>query len=452
MRLTARLEADRTTVISMKRQLRVLIVAAWGVGVLAWVGAFHPQAAGQAPPGFVAGTESGFATFQTQCAQCHGNPNVDRAPTPTALREMTPEKIYDGADDRRDAAAGVGPERRPEESARRVHGRPSARQREIRRRREHGLPVPHESADVGSARGPAWNGWSPDLANTRFQPANVARLTAAQVPKLKLKWAFGFPSGVSANAQPTIAAGRVFVGSDNGFVYSMDAKTGCVYWSFETGSIIRNAVVVGAVTGAGNAKYAAFVGDGHANVYAHQRAGRKAAVEDESRFALRRAHHGRHPLLRRQADRARLVVRRIQQRQSRLLLLHVARVSVVALDASTGKQIWKAWVVPDEPKPYKTMANGVVLYAPAGGAVWNSPTIDPVKRAVYFGTGDATTAPPAKTTDAIMAVDLDTGQDICGRIRRPRTTCSWAAATARTSARRARSRWARTWTSATRRC
>jgi polyvinyl alcohol dehydrogenase (cytochrome) len=87
-----------------------------------------------------------------------------------------------------------------------------------------------------------------------------------------------------------------------------------------------------------------------------------------------------------------------------------SRGSVVALDASTGKQIWKTWVVPDEPKPYKTMANGVVLYAPAGGAVWNSPTIDPVRRAIYFGTGDATTAPSPKTTDAIMAVDLDTGK------------------------------------------
>ena len=79
----------------MKRHLKLIAVAAWSVILLAWFGAFHPQAAGQAPPGFVAGTESGFATFQTQCAQCHGNPNVDRAPTPNALREMTPEKIYE---------------------------------------------------------------------------------------------------------------------------------------------------------------------------------------------------------------------------------------------------------------------------------------------------------------------------------------------------------------------
>jgi len=87
-----------------------------------------------------------------------------------------------------------------------------------------------------------------------------------------------------------------------------------------------------------------------------------------------------------------------------------SRGSVVALDANTGKQIWKAWVIPDEPKPYKKMSNGVTLYKPAGGAVWNSPTVDPVRQAVYFGTGDATTAPSPKTTDGIMAVNINTGE------------------------------------------
>src|SRR5438477_360676 len=118
------------------------------------------------------------------------------------------------------------------------------------------------------ARGAAWNGWGADMSNSRFQPAQAAGLTAAQVPRLKLKWAFGFPAGVSANTQPTIAAGRVFIGSDNGFVYSLDAATGCVYWSFENGSIVRNALTVGPVTGQGTTRYAVFFGDGRANVFA----------------------------------------------------------------------------------------------------------------------------------------------------------------------------------------
>src|SRR6478672_11327914 len=74
--------------------IRIATLALTGAAVLTWAGAFNTPLAGQAPPGFVAGTESGFATFQTQSRQCHGNPNVDRAPTPTALREMTPEEIY----------------------------------------------------------------------------------------------------------------------------------------------------------------------------------------------------------------------------------------------------------------------------------------------------------------------------------------------------------------------
>ena len=42
-----------------------------------------------------AGTESGFAVFQGRCMNCHGNPNVESAPSPAAIREMTPEKIYE---------------------------------------------------------------------------------------------------------------------------------------------------------------------------------------------------------------------------------------------------------------------------------------------------------------------------------------------------------------------
>ena len=87
-----------------------------------------------------------------------------------------------------------------------------------------------------------------------------------------------------------------------------------------------------------------------------------------------------------------------------------SRGSIVALDANTGKQVWKYWVVADEPKPVKKNANGVQIYAPAGGSIWNSPTIDPDRGAIYFGTGDATTAPSPLTTDAIVAIDLKTGK------------------------------------------
>ena len=88
-----------------------------------------------------------------------------------------------------------------------------------------------------------------------------------------------------------------------------------------------------------------------------------------------------------------------------------SRGSVVAFDASNGERLWKTYVM-DEPKPVRKNSKGVQLYAPAGGSVWNSPTIDTKLNAIYFGTGDAETEPAAKTSDAVMALDLKTGKEL----------------------------------------
>jgi polyvinyl alcohol dehydrogenase (cytochrome) len=372
-----------------------------------------PQAPQAAPPGGrgrgVPGTESGFATFQTRCSSCHGDPLVDRAPSREAIREMTTERIYaslttGSMQTQAEGLSDIQKQRLAEFMSSRPLG--SAKSGDAKAMANQCRTNP---AMTDPAASPSWNGWGNDLGNTRFQPASAARLTAAQVPGLKLKWAFGFPNGVSSNAQAAVVSGRVFVGSDNGYFYSLDAATGCVYWSFENGSIIRNAATVGPVKGQGSARYAVYFGDGHANVF---------ALDAQTGRQLWKTKVDPHFVARITAG-ARLYNGRLFVPVSSSEEFSsgnpgypccTSRGSVVALDANTGKQIWKSWVVPEEPKVYTTMANGVKLYKPAGGAVWNAPTIDPVRNAVYFGTGDATTAPPAVTTDAIMAVDINTGK------------------------------------------
>jgi polyvinyl alcohol dehydrogenase (cytochrome) len=60
---------------------------------------------------------------------------------------------------------------------------------------------------VGS--GASWNGFGNGAAGTRFQPASAAELSAADLPRLKLKWAFGYANVSAARAQPTYAGGRL---------------------------------------------------------------------------------------------------------------------------------------------------------------------------------------------------------------------------------------------------
>ena len=71
------------------------------------------------------------------------------------------------------------------------------------------------------------------------------RIAPEAVPRLKLKWTFGFPSASSVYGQPTVAGGRVFIGVDTGYVYALDAATGCVHWSFQAETGVRNAISVG---------------------------------------------------------------------------------------------------------------------------------------------------------------------------------------------------------------
>ncbi|MGD0957450.1 MAG: PQQ-binding-like beta-propeller repeat protein [Candidatus Acidiferrales bacterium] len=257
--------------------------------------------------------------------------------------------------------------------------------------------------------GPAWNGWGVDPENTRYQTTSGAELRANQVPSLKLKWAFGFPGSVSAYGQPTVVAGRVFVASDNGHVYSLDASTGCVYWSFQANAAVRNAIAIAPIKGYGTTKYAAYFGDLKANVYAVNAANGSLLwvrrVEDHiaSRATAAPAVYGGRVFVSISAWEG-------FSASSEDYPCCTFRGSVLALDANTGRLIWKHYIIPETPKPVKKNSKGVQLWAPAGVSVWSTPTIDVRRHAIYFGTGDAETDPAPKYSDSVMALDMKTGK------------------------------------------
>ena len=254
---------------------------------------------------------------------------------------------------------------------------------------------------------PSWNGWGAGIANTRFQNAAAAKLTAQDVPRLKLKWAFGFPGAKTVYGQPSVVAGRVFVGVDTGYVYSMDAASGCVYWSYRADAAVRSAVSVGPAGTAG--QYLAYFGDLKGNVYALNAATGaqvwKIALDPHPSARITGA-----PQL--YENRLYVPVSSLEEATASDPSYECCtfRGSVAALDARTGKQIWKTYIIPDAPKPTGKNAKGAQQFGPSGGGVWNSPTIDPKRHVLYVGTGDAYSQPAATTTDSIVALSLDTGE------------------------------------------
>jgi len=250
-----------------------------------------------------------------------------------------------------------------------------------------------------------WSGWGVDVSNSRRQSAEAAGLTADQVPALKLKWAFGIPNTDSVFAQPSIVGGRLFFGSGDGTVYSLDAKTGCTYWTFKATSTVRSAISVGEF---GKNHYLAFFGDIDANVY---------AVDASTGALAWKAKSDTHPFARVTGAPV------LHQGRIYVPISSVEEVSagnskypcctfrggVVSYDARTGKQTWKAYTISDPATRTGKSKSGASQMGPSGAGVWSAPTIDVQRKALYVGTGDSYSDPPALTSDGVVAFDLNTG-------------------------------------------
>ena len=348
----------------------------------------------------------GIALFEEHCAQCHNAPGAgSRAPNRDALRQRTPEAILDALTTGSMApnAQALSLEQKrtlAEYLAGRTLGSAASGDASA-------MPNHCTSAPLGDPlKGPLWNGWGVDAGNSRFQPASAAGLDPEQVPKLKLKWAFGFPNATSMYGQPTIAGGRVYGGADTGFVYALNAATGCVYWSFQAQAGVRTAISIGPVKGG---RYAAYFGDVKANVY---------AVDAQNGSLLWTKRADTHPLARVTGapalhdGRLYVPVASLEELAGGNPTYECCtfRGSLIAYDASTGQEIWKSYTISQEPKAIRKTSRGTQLWGPAGAAVWSTPAIDLKRGLLYVATGDAYTAPAAATSDAVMAFDMKTGK------------------------------------------
>jgi polyvinyl alcohol dehydrogenase (cytochrome) len=345
------------------------------------------------------------ALFETKCAACHNANNSVGAPLPATLHKMSWKSILDALETGK--MKGIGDGMSPAQRDALAKSLGTAVSQPIPPSAQCPASSPSNAAPLRNSVS-EWPGWS-DPASTRFQSARAAGLTKQTTPKLKLKWAFGFPGVTTAFGTASIAGGRVFVGAADGSVYSLDSRSGCTYWTYAAVAGVRAAPVIGPAS-QGAATRTAYLGDLRGNVY---------ALDAASGALLWKVRADDHPMAvitgSPKLDSGRLYVP-ISGRDESIAATNsnyeccTFRGSVVALDAATGKKIWQGYTVAEVPKPTGQNAKGVKTWGPSGAVPWSSPTLDTQKRVLYIGTGVNYSKPSTNTSDAIVAFDMDSGR------------------------------------------
>jgi polyvinyl alcohol dehydrogenase (cytochrome) len=340
------------------------------------------------------------AVFDQNCGVCHNNP-ATRAPARASLRAMSPNFVVEALTNgiMKEQGSVLSPEQRVS-LAEFLTGQRIGAEAAMAGRCSGAPPA-------FSLSGPSFNGWGANPENWRFQAE--PGVTAAQLERLELKWAFGFPGVVAMFGQPTVTGDRVFVGGQNGHVYSLDMRLGCYYWDYTASAGVRTAITVARI---GDRNVALF-GDRRGHAYSVDAATGetiwKVTADDDIAVQVTGS-----PTL----FEARLYVPISVGDDTAAIDPKYqccrGKGAIVALDAATGKEIWKTYTVP-ETHPQGRNSIGTQLWGPSGASIWSSPTIDEKRRMLYVGTGDNHSAPATYTSDAVLAFSIDSGEIVWSR-------------------------------------
>ena len=347
----------------------------------------------------LAAAQDGSRVYQDHCAQCHESGAL-RIPPQSALRQHTSANILRILDlgIMKQQAASLTP----------------AERQAVAQWLGGNTPVSIDTSHVSnSCKGPAptytekmlaWTSWGAGLENWRFQNSEQAGFTAPSVPRLKLKWAFAVPNATTVRSQSALYGSRIFFAAETN-LYSLDAATGCVYWTTELTAPVRSGITVASLSGTP----ALFFGD---------EGGQVRAFDANTGKPLWNSKADPHPAALDTGTpvfyQGRLYVPVASAEEAFATapgyVCCTFRGSLMALDPSSGKILWRTYTIDQPAHPGPPFKSGEKSAGPSGAGVWSSPTIDTKAGVIYITTGDNYSTPATATSDSVMALSLETGK------------------------------------------
>jgi polyvinyl alcohol dehydrogenase (cytochrome) len=366
------------------------------LAVLAAPFAAHAQSAGE-------------GVFNSRCKACH-EPAIDRAPPKATLATYPAATIVDALTNgvMKPMAAGLSDADKQAVAAYLTGAPSSEAPPPVAAARPQGRPTPAAvGVDVKCAVNPPIKATPSDWTSVgldrsqRYQ-ANPG-LTAADVPKLKVKWSFAMSGG----SMPTVIGDWLFINNRSGKFYALDAATGCVRWVVEGAAARTTPMIVKSdvspsgwltVIGERNRTARAFDAQTGKEIW------RSAELDKNPVAGITGS-----PLI--AGDRVFVPTTSGEEGAARQPSYACCsfRGSLSALDLKTGKTLWQTFVINEPLHPTRKTSAGTQLQGPAGGAIWSAPTYDAKRGLVYVATGDSYTEADTKGADAIVAMDARTG-------------------------------------------
>jgi polyvinyl alcohol dehydrogenase (cytochrome) len=247
-----------------------------------------------------------------------------------------------------------------------------------------------------------WTSMGVNANNDRFQ--RRPGLSAADVPKLKVKWAFAMTGG----GQPAVVGDWLWVTNRSGKFYALDTKTGCVRWAVNDLVSRTTPMIVKSPLAASG--WATFVSqsDGVVRAFDAQTGKElwKSPKVETHPFSVLTGT----PMV--AGDKLIVPISSIEEAgaMSKAYSCCTFRGSVAALELKTGKLLWKTPMIDGPMKTIRDKEGGGKVQGPAGAAVWAAPTVDAKRGLVYAVTGDSYTDVEENGSDSIVALELATGK------------------------------------------
>jgi polyvinyl alcohol dehydrogenase (cytochrome) len=333
--------------------------------------------------------------FKVTCAICHEVPET-KAPPVDTIRQLPAARILMALEFGRmqPQAAGLTPEQRQRISKWLAAAEDARRDQWIADR-----ACPRETPVRLTGAG----NWG--LGGDNARHVSGARIDRRNVEKLELQWSIALPAVTTMRSQPVVAGDTVFLGSQGTHLLALDRATGCVRWAFNADAPVRTALTLAATSDGVNTL---FFADEMGMVYAvdattgKQRWNLRVKLFPTSVISGSIAWHD---------DRIYVPISSFEPAAAGLPTHECCRShgGVAALDALTGQDVWRFGTTPQATKTALSAA-GVQLWGPSGAPVWNTPLVDARRGLLYFGTGENYSSPATDTSDAIIAIDLKTGE------------------------------------------